>query len=159
MGPRKVATSQLQNGLVFGFWVTKKTFDEAQITEQLAALADAADHAVYNTTKFTLRDMNSRGSQQQLLADFEDYPNGFSPKVLGILEKFQDSQLAIRVDEPLFGQCHFSPCVSLTCLRQNPEILDLSLIPHNLPVNLTPHPVPLPDDVSSSQFIGFIEQA
>jgi hypothetical protein len=28
-----------------------------------------------------LRDLKSRGSQQQLLADFEDYLNGFSPDV------------------------------------------------------------------------------
>ena len=47
--------------------------DEARITEQRAALCDAAGQAFYNTSKFTLRDLKSRGSQQQLLADFEDY--------------------------------------------------------------------------------------
>jgi hypothetical protein len=58
---------------------TKKMLDEARITEQRAALCDAARQAFYNTSRFTLRDLKSRGSQQQLLADFEDYLNGFSP--------------------------------------------------------------------------------
>lgn len=60
---------------------TKKVLDAARITEQRAALSDAAGQAFYNTSKFTLRDLKSRGSQQQLLADFEDYLNGFSPNV------------------------------------------------------------------------------
>jgi hypothetical protein len=36
-----------------------------------------------------LRDLFKRGSQQQLLADFEDYLNGFSPNVQDILENFK----------------------------------------------------------------------
>ena len=68
---------------------TKKMLDEAGITEQRAALCDAAGQAFYNTSKFTLRDLKSRGSQQQLLADFEDYLNGFSPNVQDILENFK----------------------------------------------------------------------
>ena len=68
---------------------TRKMLDEAHITEQRAALCDAAGQAFYNTSKFTLRDLKSRGSQQQLLADFEDYLNGFSPDVQDILENFK----------------------------------------------------------------------
>jgi len=68
---------------------TKKMLDEARITEQRAALCDAAGQAFYNTSKFTLRDLESRGSQQQLLADFEDYLNGFSPNVQDILDNFK----------------------------------------------------------------------
>ncbi len=68
---------------------TKKMLDDARITEQRAALCDAAGQAFYNTSKFTLRDLQSRGSQQQLLADFEDYLNGFSPNVQDILENFK----------------------------------------------------------------------
>ena len=68
---------------------TKKMLDEARFTEQRAALCDAAGQAFYNTSKFTLRDLKSRGSQQQLLADFEDYLNGFSPNVQDILENFK----------------------------------------------------------------------
>jgi type I restriction enzyme M protein len=67
----------------------KKMLDEAGITEQRAALCDAAGQAFYNTSKFTLRDLKSRGSQQQLLADFEDYLNGFSPNVQDILANFK----------------------------------------------------------------------
>jgi type I restriction enzyme M protein len=68
---------------------TKAMLDKARITEQRAALTDAAGQAFYNTSKFTLRDLKSRGSQQQLLADFEDYLNGFSPNVQDILENFK----------------------------------------------------------------------
>ena len=68
---------------------TKKMLDKARITEQQAALCDAAGQAFYNTSKFTLRDLKSRGSQQQLLADFEDYLNGFSPNVQDILDNFK----------------------------------------------------------------------
>jgi type I restriction enzyme M protein len=68
---------------------TKRTLDEARITEQRAALCDAAGQNFYNTSKFTLRDLKSRGSQQQLLADFEDYLNGFSLNVQDILENFK----------------------------------------------------------------------
>jgi len=68
---------------------TKAMLDEARITEQRAALCDASGQAFYNTSKFTLRDLRSRGSQQQLLADFEDYLNGFSPNVQDILENFK----------------------------------------------------------------------
>lgn len=68
---------------------TKKILDEAHITEQRTALCDAAGQAFYNTSKFTLRDLKSRGSQQQLLADFEDYLNGFSPNVEDILRNFK----------------------------------------------------------------------
>ena len=68
---------------------TKKMLDEARITEQRAALCNSAGQAFYNTSRFTLRDLKSRGSQQQLLADFEDYLDGFSPNVLDILENFK----------------------------------------------------------------------
>ena len=68
---------------------TKTMLDTAGITEQSAALAAAAGQAFYNTSKFTLRDLKSRASQQQLLADFEDYLNGFSKNVQDILENFK----------------------------------------------------------------------
>ena len=68
---------------------TQKMLDEAGITAQSAALCAAAGQAFYNTSRFTLRDLTSRGSQQRLLADFEDYLNGFSPNVQDILENFK----------------------------------------------------------------------
>ena len=68
---------------------TKKMLDKAGITEQRSALCDAAKQAFYNTSKFTLKDLQSRGNQQQLLADFEDYLNGFSQNVQDILDNFK----------------------------------------------------------------------
>jgi len=68
---------------------TKAMLDQAGIIEQRAALAAAAGQSFYNTSRFTLRDLKSRGSQQQLLADFEDYLNGFSQNVQDILENFK----------------------------------------------------------------------
>jgi type I restriction enzyme M protein len=69
---------------------TKKMLDEAGITEQRAALCDAAaGKAFYNTSRFTLKDLRSRGSQQQLRQDFEAYLDGFSPNVQDILENFK----------------------------------------------------------------------
>src|SRR5689334_15433579 len=46
----------------------KKMLDDAGITEQRAALCKAAGQAFYNTSKFTLRDLRNRGSQQALRA-------------------------------------------------------------------------------------------
>jgi type I restriction enzyme M protein len=68
---------------------TKEMLDKAGITEQRAALCAAAGQAFFNTSRFALRDMKSRGSQQQLLADFEDWLNGFSPNVQDIIENFK----------------------------------------------------------------------
>jgi type I restriction enzyme M protein len=68
---------------------TKEMLDKAGITEQRAALCQAANQAFYNTSEFTLRDLRSRGSQQQLRQDFEDYLNGFSQNVQDILDNFK----------------------------------------------------------------------
>jgi type I restriction enzyme M protein len=68
---------------------TKRMLDNAKITEQRAALCNASGEAFYNTSKFTLRDLRSRGSQQQLLQDFDDYLKGFSPNVEDILDNFK----------------------------------------------------------------------
>src|ERR1035441_1501204 len=67
----------------------KKVLDTAGITEQRAALCEAAGQAFYNTSKFTLRDLKARASQQQLRQDFEAYLDGFSPNVQDILENFK----------------------------------------------------------------------
>jgi len=68
---------------------TKKLLDQANITEQREALCGAAGQAFYNTSPFTMRDLKSRGSQQQLRMDFEAYLDGFSPNVQDILENFK----------------------------------------------------------------------
>ncbi len=68
---------------------TKAKLDKLKITEQQAALCDAAGQSFYNTSKFTLRDLKSRGSQQQLQQDFLDYLEGFSSNVQDILTNFE----------------------------------------------------------------------
>src|ERR1035441_5597064 len=77
--------------------------DDAGITEQRAALCDAAGQAFYNTSRFTLRDLKFRGSQQQLFADFEDYLNGFSPNVQDILEnsKFRNQLTTLSKNDAI----------------------------------------------------------
>src|SRR5467141_2164764 len=67
----------------------KAKLDKAGITNQDPALRQAAGQAFYNTSKFTLRDLKARASQQQLKADFEAYLDGFSPNVQEILECFE----------------------------------------------------------------------
>ena len=67
----------------------KTSLDKAKIIHQDQALRQAAGQSFYNTSKFTLRDLKARSSQQQLKADFEAYLDGFSPNVQDILEKFE----------------------------------------------------------------------
>jgi type I restriction enzyme M protein len=67
----------------------KSNLDKAGITNQDAALRQAAGEAFYNTSPFTLRDLRNRSSQSQLKADFEAYLDGFSPNVQEILENFE----------------------------------------------------------------------
>lgn len=67
----------------------KTMLDQKKIIHQDLALRQASGQAFYNTSKFTLRDLRNRTSQQQLKADFEAYLDGFSPNVQDILEKFE----------------------------------------------------------------------
>ena len=59
------------------------------IVEQEAALKQAAGHAFYNASQFTLRDLRARATRQQLRADFEIYLDGFSSNVQDILKNFE----------------------------------------------------------------------
>jgi type I restriction enzyme M protein len=67
----------------------KKNLDDSGVTNQEAALRQAAGQAFYNTSPFTLRDLKNRSSQAKLKADFEAYLDGFSPNVQEILENFE----------------------------------------------------------------------
>ena len=67
----------------------KATLDRAGIVNQDQALRNAAGQAFYNASRFTMRDLRARASQQQLKADFEAYLDGFSANVQDILEKFE----------------------------------------------------------------------
>ena len=82
----------------------KKNLDTAGITNQDAALRQAAGQAFYNTSPFTLRDLSSRSKTQQLRMDFEAYLDGFSPNVQEILEKFKfRNQIQTLVDADILG--------------------------------------------------------
>ena len=67
----------------------KKQLDAVGITNQDAALRQAAGEAFYNTSPFRLRDLTAIGQQQRLRADFETYLYGFSPNVQEVLDKFK----------------------------------------------------------------------
>ena len=67
----------------------KARVDAAGITSQDRALRQASGEAFYNTSPFRLRDLTSRGRQQQQRADFEAYLDGFSPNVQEVLAKFK----------------------------------------------------------------------
>lgn len=66
----------------------KETLDAAGITNQDSALRQASGEAFYNTSKFTLRDLKHRASQQNLRDDFIAYLDGFSPNVQEIIRNF-----------------------------------------------------------------------
>ncbi|GMV38601.1 MAG: hypothetical protein AMXMBFR64_03170 [Myxococcales bacterium] len=67
----------------------KGRLDAAGIANQDQALRQAAGQAFYNTSRFTLRALKNRGTQQVLRADFEDFLDGFSPNVQEILDNFE----------------------------------------------------------------------
>src|SRR5664280_1939541 len=67
----------------------KTTLDCADITNQDAALRQAAGQPFYNTSPFTIRDLRSRHSQQKLRDDFIEYLDGFSGNVQDILDNFE----------------------------------------------------------------------
>jgi type I restriction enzyme M protein len=82
----------------------KKRLDDAAITNQDAALKQAARQAFYNTSPFTLRDLRARAKQQQLKADFEAYLDGFSANVQEILDKFKfRNQIPTLVEADVLG--------------------------------------------------------
>lgn len=67
----------------------KASLDAKKVVHQDMALRQAAGQAFYNTSKFTLRDLKGRATQQVLKADFEAYLDGFSPNVQEILDNFE----------------------------------------------------------------------
>ena len=67
----------------------KEWLDGVGITNQEDALRQASGEAFYNTSRFRLSDLTSRGREQQLREDFLAYLDGFSPNVQEVLEKFE----------------------------------------------------------------------
>ena len=82
----------------------KTQMDDAGITKPEGALRQASGEAFYNTSPFRLRDLTSRGRQQQLRADLEAYLDGFSPNVQEVLEKFKfRNQIPTLVEADALG--------------------------------------------------------
>ena len=82
----------------------KAQLDRVDIANQDAALRQASGEAFYNTSPFRLRDLASRGRQQQLRADFDAYLDGFSPNVQEVLEKFRfHNQIPTLVEADALG--------------------------------------------------------
>ena len=82
----------------------KAQLDDAGIANQDAALRQASSQAFYNTSPFRLRDLASRGRQQQLRADFEAYLDGFSPNIQEVLDKFKfRNQIPTLVEADALG--------------------------------------------------------
>ena len=82
----------------------KTQLDDARIANQDQPLRQASGEAFYNTSPFRLRDLTSRGRQQQLRADFEAYLDGFSPNVQEVLEKFKfRNQIPTLVEADALG--------------------------------------------------------
>ena len=82
----------------------KEQLDGAGITNQDAALRQASGQAFYNTSSFRLRDLASRGRQQQLRTDFEAYLDGFSPNIQEVLDKFKfRNQIPTLVEADALG--------------------------------------------------------
>ena len=96
--------------------------NEQGIVEQEAALKQAAGHAFYNASRFTLRDLLARANRQQLRADFETYLDGFSSNVQDILKNFEfRNQIPRLSDADVLG-----------------ALLEKFLSPE---INLSPYPV------------------
>ena len=82
----------------------KAHLDDAGIANQDATLRQVSGEAFYNTSPYRLRDLTSRGRQQQLRDDFQAYLDGFSPNVQEVLEKFEfRNQISRLVDTGALG--------------------------------------------------------
>jgi type I restriction enzyme M protein len=103
--------------------------DEMKATElDDAPLKAASGYVFFNTSKWTLKQLHATATnnQQILLANVEDYLNGFSDNVKEIVARFRLPELIRRMAEKQ---------VLL-------DVLEKFISPY---INLTPHPVEDPD--------------
>jgi len=75
----------------------KRLLDDAGIMNQDAALRQSSKQAFYNTSKFTLKSLLN--TPKQLVANFKDYLDGFSPNVQEIIEKFDFRNQLKKLDD------------------------------------------------------------
>ena len=82
----------------------KRFLDEADLTDQDAALQMASGHAFYNTSSFTMRELTARAAQQSLHADFVAYLDGYSPNVQDIIDRFRfRNELDLLTERDILG--------------------------------------------------------
>ena len=96
----------------------KEKLDKAGIVNQNEALCNVAKQTFCNWSRFRLKELTSRASQQKLKTDFLDYLGGFSPNVQEILKKFKfHVQVDTMVDADILGaviEKFVSPSVNLS---------------------------------------------
>ncbi|NMA30716.1 MAG: SAM-dependent DNA methyltransferase [Candidatus Methanofastidiosa archaeon] len=119
----------------------KELFIQNQAKDLEAAMGAAIELPFYNISKFTLKDLKSETSAQNLKKNFEDYLNGFSPNVREILEKFKFyHQLDTMTDAGILGsviekfvssEINLSPYPEL---NSNGEVLKPGLDNHTMGV-------------------------
>ena len=68
---------------------TKRRLDTDGVADQDTELRRAAGAAIYNTSKFTLRDLAGPSTPQRLSEDFNDYLDGFPPDFRGFPDHFR----------------------------------------------------------------------
>ena len=100
--------------------------DEMKFTEwDENGLRQASEYVFYNTSQWTLQRLHdtATNNQQILLANFEDYLNGFSKNVLEIIEKFKlKSQVRHMASKDVLLNVlekFTSPNINLTPLEKN----------------------------------------
>ena len=82
----------------------KRNLDADGVTDQDDLLCAAAREPFCNSSPYTLSDLKSRTSQQQLRADFILYLDGFSQNVQDIIKKFEfRNQIDKLVDHDILG--------------------------------------------------------
>jgi len=104
----------------------KERLDAAGVKDPWAALYSAADQKFCNTSPFTLRSLMAQ--PKQLLANFQEYLDGFSPNVREIIQKFDFRRHLKKLDD----QDHLGDLVEKFIDRR---------------INLSPEPVEGPGGV------------
>jgi hypothetical protein len=79
----------------------KAALDKAKVDNQDAPLRQAAGQAFYNTSKFTLKDLRHRASQQKLKADFPS--DAIRPSVAGRDEQGRSGSRLLPACLPAVG--------------------------------------------------------
>jgi type I restriction enzyme M protein len=109
----------------------KAQLDSMKVSNQTAALCNAAEQSFCNWSPFRLRDLTGRASQQKLKSDFIAYLDGFSPNVQEILDKFKfRNQIDTMIDADILGaviEKFVSPTINLTPFPVHNDVGEIRL--------------------------------